>query len=122
MREKLYWKISRFSVRALFYDYFMFFDTTSHLADPLFVRHRVRVWFDQEYAKDGFPYLAIFCYVRKKDVSEFLAALEELKNSMILCGHPYYVEEIGSFMDEMEEMKGALRSDENNAGQETEQK
>lgn len=84
--------------------------------------YKVRVWFDREYAKDGSPYLAIFCRVRKKDVPKFLAALEDLKNSMMLCGHPHYIEEISSFMDEMEKMKGALHGDENDAAQETEQK
>ena len=82
----------------------------------------VRVWFDREYAKDGSPYLAIFCHVKKKDVPKFLAALEDLKNSMMLCGHPHYVEEISSFMDEMEKMKGELHGNENDAAQETEQK
>lgn len=122
MREKLYWTISKFSIRSLFYDYFVFFDTMPYLADQLFIRHEVRVWFDREYAKDGSPYLAIFCHVKKKDVPKFLAALEDLKNSMMLCGHPHYVEEISSFMDEIEKMKGALHGDENDAAQETEQK
>jgi len=53
LREKLYWTISKFSIRSLFYDYFVFFDTTPYLADQLFIRHEVRVWFDREYAKDG---------------------------------------------------------------------
>ena len=122
MREKLYWTISKFSFGSLFYDYFVFFDTMPYLADQLFIRHKVRVWFDREYAKDGSPYLAIFCRVRKKDVPKFLAALEDLKNSMMLCGHPHYIEEISSFMDEMEKMKGALHGNENDAAQETEQK
>ena len=43
MREKLYLTISKFSIRSLFYDYFMFFDTTPYLADQLFIRHEVRV-------------------------------------------------------------------------------
>lgn len=119
MREKLYWTIEKFSFR---YDYFMFFDTTPYLADQLFIRHQVRVWFDSEYAKEGSPYLATFCHVRKKDVPKFLAALEDLKKSMMLCGHPHYVDEISSYMDEMEKMKGALHGDENDAAQETEQK
>ena len=53
MREKLYWTIEKFSFR---YDYFMFFDTTPYLANQLFIRHQVRVWFDSEYAKEGAPY------------------------------------------------------------------
>lgn len=74
------------------------------------------------HAKDGSPYLAIFCHVRKKDVPKFLAALEDLKKSMILCGHPHYEDEISSIMDKMEKMKGAQHGDENDAAQETEQK
>ena len=119
MREKLYWTIEKFSFR---YDYFMFFDTTPYLADQLFIRHQVRVWFDSEYAKDGSPYLAIFCHVRKIDVPKFLASIEYLKKIMILCGHPHYEEEISYYMNEMERMKGALHGDENDAAQETEQK
>ena len=119
MREKLYWTIEKFSFR---YDYFMFFDTTPYLADQLFIRHQVRVWFDSEYAKEGSPYLAIFCHVRKKDVPKFLAALEDLKKSMMLCGHPNYGADISSFMDNVEKMKGVVLDNENDAAQKAEQK
>ena len=119
MREKLYWTIEKFSFR---YDYFMFFDTTLYLADQLLIRHQVRVWFDSEYAKEGSPYLAIFCHVRKKDVPKFLAALEDLKKSMMLCGHPNYEAEISRFMDNVEKMKGVVLDNENDAAQKAEQK
>ena len=119
MREKLYWTIEKFSFR---YDYFMFFDTTPYLADQLFIRHQVRVCFDSEYAKEGSPYLAIFCHVRKKDVPKFLAALEDLKKSMMLCGHPNYEADISSFMDNVEKMKGVVLDNENDAAQKAEQK
>ena len=118
MREKLYWTIKKFSLR---YDYFLFFDTTPYLADQLFIRHKVRVWFDREYAKDGSPYLAIFCHVKKKDVPEFLSALEDLKKSMILCGHPKYQEEVSLFMDVMEKMKGAVNHNEDDTDLKAEQ-
>ena len=118
MREKLYWTIEKFSFR---YDYFMFFDTTPYLADQLFIRHQVRVWFDSEYAKEGSPYLAIFCHVRKKDVQKYLAALEDLKKSMMLCGHPNYEAEISSIMDNVEKMKGVVLDNENDAAQKAEQ-
>lgn len=118
MREKLYWTIKKFSLR---YDYFLFFDTTPYLADQLFIRHKVRVWFDREYTKDGSQYLAIFCHVRKKDVPEFRAALEDLKKSMILCGHPKYQEEVSLFMDDMEKMKGAVNHNEDDTDLKAEQ-
>ena len=109
MRKKLYWTIRKFSLR---YAYFMFFDTTPYLADQLFIRHKVRVWFEREYTRKDSLYIAIFCHVRKKDVPQFLEALEDLKKSMILCGHPEYEAEISSFMDEMERMKGDNRQNE----------
>ena len=112
LREKLYWTIGQFSLR---YDYFVFFDDAGYLADRLFIKHEVRVWFDREYAKAGSPYLAVFCHVRKKDVPKFLAALEDLKKSMMLCGHPNYTEEISSFMDAMEKTKGAVKQNEEDA-------
>ena len=64
------------------YDYFLFFDTPEHLADQLFIKQMVRVWFDQEYAKEGSPFLAILCHVKKKDSAKFLAALDALKNKI----------------------------------------
>lgn len=109
MRKKLYWTIRKFSLR---YAYFMFFDTTLYLADQLFIQHRVRAWFEREYTKKDSPYIAIFCHVRKQDVPQFLDALENLKKSMILCGHPEYEAEISSFMDEMERMRGDNRQNE----------
>ena len=90
--EKQYLKVRRFSPRSLFCDYYMFFDVRQYLADQLFIQHGVRVWFDREYAREGSPYLAVFCHVRKKDHAEFLTALEELKKKMLLCGYTDYVE------------------------------
>ena len=82
MRKELYLKLEKFSLR---YAYFLFFDTREYLADSLFIRHQVRVWFEREYGKDGSPLLAICCHVKKKDVPAFLAALEDLKDKTILC-------------------------------------
>lgn len=122
MRKKLYWKIRKFSIRSLFFDYYMFFDTMPYLADRLFIRHEVKVWFDMDMEKPGSPYLVIFCHVRKKDTPKFLEALEDLKKSMLLCGHPYYEREVSAIMDEMEKVKGESHGERNDAAQETEQK
>lgn len=112
MREQLYWTIQKASPR---YAYFLFFDTAPYLADRLFIRHQVRVWFDREFARKDSPYTAIFCHVRKKDVPQFLESLEDLKKSMVLCGHPDYVSEISSLMDSMEQMKGSVSQNEPDA-------
>lgn len=103
------------------YDYFLFFDTPEYLADQLFSKQRVRVWFDKEYAKEGSPFLAILCHVKKKDSAKFLAALDALKNKMILCGYPEYEVEVQKMMRHLEEAKGDANTNENDTSRETEQ-
>ena len=51
-----------------------------------------------------------------------IAALEDLKKSMMLCGHPNYEAEISRFMDNVEKMKGVVLDNENDAAQKAEQK
>lgn len=85
--NRCYWKIARWS---LFFFYFIFFDTKEYVADRLFVRHKVRVWFGKEFEKKESPFVLILCRVRKKDVERFVAALDEMERTMILKGHSDY--------------------------------
>ena len=118
MKKEMYLKIKKPSLR---YDYFLFFDTPEYLADQLFIKQKVRVWFNQEYAKEGSPFLAIFCRVKKKDSAKFLAALDALKNKMILCGYPEYEAEVQKMIRHLEEAKGGSDTNENDTSRETEQ-
>ena len=118
MKKDMYLKIRKPSFR---YDYFLFFDTPEYLADQLFIKQKVRVWFNQEYAKEGSPFLAIFCRVKKKDSAKFLAALDALKNKMILCGYPEYEAEVQKMIRHLEEAKGDAQTNENDTSRETEQ-
>ena len=118
MNKEMYLKIRKPSLR---YDYFLFFDTPEYLADQLFIKQKVRVWFNQEYAKEGSPFLAIFCRVKKKDSAKFLAALDALKNKMILCGYPEYEAEVQKMIRHLEEAKGGSDTNENDTSRETEQ-
>ena len=45
-RNLNYWTIRKFS---LLYSYYAIIDTTDYLADQLFVKNEVRMWFGQEY-------------------------------------------------------------------------
>lgn len=105
MREELYLPIQRISLR---FRYFLFFDVKPYLADQVFIRRRIRVWFGNEYESEDSPYVAIFCRVRKKDVSEFLAALEDLKRCMLICGYTDYGSKVSSLLDNMEHMKEVM--------------
>ena len=118
MNKEMYLKIRKLSLR---YDYFLFFDTPEYLADQLFIKQKVRVWFDKEYAKEGSPFLAILCHVKKKDSAKFIAALDALKNKMILCGYPEYEAEVQKMMRHLEEAKGGADTNENDTSRETEQ-
>ncbi len=98
MENQLFLKIDRFSLR---YEYFIYFDVQAYLADRMFIKHKVKVWFDREYTKDGSQYIAIFCHVKKRCVPAFLAAINDLKNSMKICGNPDYELEIRNYLDEL---------------------
>ncbi len=119
MQDKLYKEIRRYSLR---YAFFMFYDTTPYLADQIFIRHKLKVWFEQEYVKDGFPYRAIICHVKKKDVPIFEACMKELKIIMIICGHPDYEQDIREQMNEIDYFIKMLRENENDTDGKTEQK
>ena len=89
MGQKNYITLTRFPLRFRHYAYF---DAPDNLADSLFYRHKVRVYFGDEYGKDGTEYKIIFCKIKKKDEDKFLAALGELSNKMVLFGHQDYDE------------------------------
>ena len=50
-----------------------------------------------------------------------LAALDALKNKMILCGYPEYEAEVQKMMRHLEEAKGGSDTNENDTSRETEQ-
>ena len=72
---------------SLFNTYFAFLDTEDYLADGLFIKHQVRVYFGDEFVNPDIPYRIIFCHVRKWDKERFCAAMRELPNKMLLCGN-----------------------------------
>ena len=73
-RNLNYWTIRKFS---LLYSYYAIIDTTDYLADQLFVKNEVRVWFGQEYICPDGPYCVIFCKCRKRDTGAFESAMND---------------------------------------------
>lgn len=118
MKEDMYIKLRKLSLR---YNYFLFFDTAEHLADQLFIKQMIQVWFDMEREKKGSPFRAILCHVKKKDTTKFLAALDALKDKMILCGYPEYEAEVQKMMCHLEKAKGDADTNENDTARKTEQ-
>lgn len=77
---------------SLLWAHFAFIDVPAYLADQLFIKHQVTVHFGEELHHPEANYIIIFCKVRKKDTDRFLAALEELPDKMLICGHLDYEE------------------------------
>ena len=80
--------ISKFS---LLNNYYSYVDVGEYLADNLFIKHKVRVYFDYEYVNPDIPYHVIICHVRKRDTQKFYEAIYELQHKMINCGHGDYL-------------------------------
>ena len=99
-----YWELKKFSLRK---KYFAFVDTGGYLADQLFVKHKVRVDYGQEYAMPDCPYRVIMCSVAKRNVKEAVKAFSDLGNKMVLLGHTDYPE----FCAELKERIAAFRDD-----------
>lgn len=97
-----YWTLERFSLRFSFY---AIIDTEEYMADQLFVREQVRVWFGHEFASPDSPYRVIFCKCRKKDAEAFERALEALPNKMLLCGHRDYITYCENLKRKMEQAR-----------------
>ena len=100
LQPKYYTRLQKFSLLNCHY---MFFDTEEYLADALFIRHQVTVNFQCEYAAPDGSYLAVFCSVRKKDEDEFLEALRELPDKMLLFGHADYLQVSTAVFDKLRE-------------------
>ena len=82
------WKLTRFS---LWNTHYAFVDTENYYADQLFIKHCVPVRFGNEFVSPDNRYRIIFCRMQKRDEAKFLAAMEELPNKMLLCGHRDYL-------------------------------
>lgn len=67
--EDCCWTIEKF---LLFHRHFAIIDTADHLADQLFIKHKVQVDFGSEFACPDEPYRIILCKCRKRDADAFL--------------------------------------------------
>lgn len=103
------WRLRRFS---LFWQYFAYIDTAEYLADRLFIKHCVRIKFLQEYSQQDSSYCIVFARCRKKDFDYATAALHELPNKMLICGHSDYPEVCVELLRKMEEGRRKLHQGE----------
>ena len=72
------------------YQYVCYIDTKGYLADAIFIKHKIRVWFLKDACKPDADYIFVICKVKKGDINAFLEAMQELENKMILLGRSDY--------------------------------
>lgn len=65
----------------------VFADTEDYYSIEPLRRRGVRLKYKTELARDGDKYHLIMLRILKRDVGKFAAAMEDLKNRMLLCGH-----------------------------------
>lgn len=87
--------------KSIRYKFFCFIDTEEYLADQLFIKNKIRVWFQSEARKQDTEYVFIICKVKKCDEDIFLRSLEELKRKMLLMGHLDYEKFCTEFHEKM---------------------
>ena len=80
---------------------FIYFDVENYMADKLFIEHNVRLKITSEYSliRDPHGYRIILCKVWKKQLGDFLEAIDKLSNKMLLCGHTDYLDFCAKWTD-----------------------
>lgn len=69
----------------------IYLDTPDYLADNIFVNYNIKsIKIKNEFQKNDEKYVIIRCSIKKKDYANFIIAMEELQNKMLLCGHREY--------------------------------
>ncbi len=102
---KNYLKLKTYSPFSYSY---IFLDCDEYLADQLFIKHKVPVKFRKEFIKESSEYRIICCRIRKKYEKEFLTALSEMYNKMILRGFYGYQEFCDKFNAEVLNTRGFI--------------
>ena len=89
----------RLKTRSPFSRQYMFIDSSEYLADNLFCGHQVPVKFGKEMVNKDTKYVIISCKIHKRYEEQFVEALQELPNKMLLFGHTDYIEYCKKFFD-----------------------
>lgn len=79
---------------------FCYMDVKKFKADSIFVRKKMRVKFLRHACNDKNDYVIVVCKILKKDIDNFVEAMTELKNNMLLCGHTDYLDECKTIFGE----------------------
>ena len=68
---------------------------------PMYL-HGVRLKYKEEMTRPGDKYRLVLIRILKRDEPKFIAAMEDLKAKMLICGHTDYESRGCALMDQME--------------------
>ena len=83
---------------------YAFLDVPKNLAVSVLVKHGVRCRVEHVLTREDAEYILVQMKVRRKDKQQFLAAMEDLKTKMLICGYRDYVERSGALIRELEDI------------------
>ena len=83
------WRLSK---PSLFYHYYAYIDSKTNVCEKLLNKHKLSIRVCGQYRSKESQYIMIICRVKKKDDQTFLDVLEELPNTMLICGYHDYPE------------------------------
>ena len=98
MEEINFYRLDHFS---LYYDMYMFIDTAEHLADQVFIQHKLRIRFKGDYQKEGQRYQIILCKAPKKRRADFMDCMKDLARKMLLLGNTDYCDFCRQIQDQI---------------------
>ena len=81
----------------------VYLDTDEYYGIGPLNKHGVRPKLKQQMTRPDEKYRLIFLRVLKKDEPRFVAAMEDLKTKMLICGHTDYETHGGELIEELEE-------------------
>ena len=74
---------------------FVYVDTPDYKANSLIEKRGIRVKHLEDAQHEDIPYYICACRIPKKQTGDFLDAMYELQNLMLICGHLDYEEVCG---------------------------
>ena len=98
-----------------FMEKYLYFDTHEFLADEIFVKNKVRVFFaNKQWGKPGEKYCLVVCRIFKKSRDGFFKSLEQLFDKMLLCGNTDYYDHVKDFWVQVAAMKDKMLAEKKN--------
>lgn len=79
---------------------FFYVDTPDYKADSLIEKRGIRVKYLHDHRRDNDSFCVCSCRIPKKQLEDFLDAMYELQNLMLICGYDDYEE----YCDEVRDM------------------